>query len=541
MSRSLASCQGALLLVDSTQSVQAQTIANFHKAKKLGLSIIPIVTKIDLPNAQPEETALAMGTTFGVDPEDVIMTSAKAGIGIDELLPAIIKRLPSPKTYSKSPDGPFYGRIVDSWFDEHRGVVCLVQVVGGTIREGNKISMYASAILGDVGADPDEFKKLEFSVQEVGLLTPQSLRTGELRTGQVGYVIAGLRSTRQARIGDTMFLPEEWTKLHNSGSKLQLEPLEGYEKAKPMLFASIYPVDSGEVDELFASVDRLLLNDSSISVQREQSASLGSGLRCGFLGFLHMEVFNQRLRDEFKMEIVMTTPSVPYKFRFLDIINKDTNEPKEEIISNVALFPDETRYNSFEIHEPMVKVTMVTPAQYYGGMVDIIKDRRGESIITSHLDDGQVLIESEIPWQEVVCDMHDAVKHASAGFASFNYEDIGYRLANLVKVQIAVNGDPCDALSFVSHRAKAEASGRKLALKLREVLKRQQFEIIIQAKVGSKILARERIAPYRKDVLSRSGKVSVTVYYHRQEAYDPLTCVVCLCDLVDGGRWRHHS
>lgn len=511
VSRSLASCQGALLLVDSTQSVQAQTIANFHKAKKLGLNIIPVVTKIDLPNAQPEETALAMGTTFGVDPEGVIMTSAKAGIGIDELLPAIIERLPSPVAFSKDSTGPFYGRIVDSWFDEHRGVVCLVQAVGGKISEGNKISMYASAILGDThhndGGGGDEFKKLEFSVQEVGLLTPQALRTGELRAGQVGYVIAGLRSTRQARIGDTMFLPDEWQKLANAGSKLTLSPLEGYEKAKPMLFASIYPVDSGEVDELFASVDRLLLNDSSISIQREQSASLGSGLRCGFLGFLHMEVFNQRLKDEFRMEIVMTTPSVPYKLRYLDLIDKDTNTQKEEIISNVALFPDESRYTNFEIFEPMVRVTMVTPADYYGNMVDIIKDRRGENITTQHLDDGQIVIDSEIPWQEVVCDMHDAVKHSSAGFASFNYEELGYRLANLVKVQIAVNGDPCDALSFVAHRSKAEASGRKLAIKLKEVLKRQQFEIVIQAKIGSKVLARERIAPYRKDVLSRSGKV----------------------------------
>jgi GTP-binding protein LepA len=505
VSRSLASCQGALLLVDATQSVQAQTIANFQKAKKLGLSIIPVVTKIDLPNAQPEETALAMGTTFGVDPEEVIMTSAKAGIGIDELLPAIVERLPAPKSMFKDSNGPFYGRIVDSWFDEHRGVVCLVQVVGGRINEGNKISMYASAILGETN-DGDEFKKFEFSVQEVGLLTPQSLRTGELRTGQVGYVIAGLRSTRQARIGDTMFVPEEWQKLQNSGSKLKLTPLEGYEKAKPMLFASIYPVDSTEVDELFASVDRLLLNDSSISVQREQSASLGSGLRCGFLGFLHMEVFNQRLRDEFHMETVMTTPSVPYKIRYLNEIDKVTGLPREEFVSNVALFPDESRHTEFEIHEPMVKVTMVTPTDYYGNMVDIIKDRRGENILTSHLDDGQILIESEIPWQEVVCDMHDAVKHSSAGFASFNYEDIGYRVGNLVKVQIVVNGDPCDALSFISHRSKSEDSGRKLAVKLKEVLKRQQFEIVIQAKIGGKVLARERIAPYRKDVLSRSGK-----------------------------------
>jgi elongation factor 4 len=341
VSRSLASCQGALLLVDSTQSVQAQTIANFHKAQKFDLSIIPIVTKIDLPTAQPIDTAITMGTTFGIDPEKVILTSAKSGIGIHEVLQSIVERLPSPSSFSKDANGPFYGRIVDSWFDEHRGVVCLVQVVGGKIMENQRIMMYASSLIQ--GTSEDEFKKHEFSVQEIGILTPQSLRTKELRTGQVGYMIAGLRSTRQARIGDTVFIPEEWQR-----SSQKIEPLSGYEASKPMLYASLYPVENTEVDELFAAVDRLLLNDSSISVMKEQSASLGAGLRCGFLGFLHMEVFNQRLHDEFNMDIVMTTPSVPYRIQYED--------GKEEMISNVAFWPDDTRTNRFDVFEPMVKV-----------------------------------------------------------------------------------------------------------------------------------------------------------------------------------------
>jgi GTP-binding protein LepA len=298
VSRSLASCQGALLLVDSTQSVQAQTLANHEKAKKIGLSIIPVVTKIDLPSSQPEETALAMGTTFNVDPSDVIFTSAKKNIGVLEVLEAVVDRLPSPVASSMKVDGPFLGRVVDSWFDEHRGVVCLIQAVSGTLLEGQRITTFAS-----VKESKDIDSRSDFSVQEIGILTPVPLRTTSLRTGQVGYIIAGMRSTRQARIGDTMYVPVEWPKLE------ELVPLSGYEAAKPMLFASVFPVDTTELEALFAAVDRLCLNDSSISVVRDQSSSLGSGLRCGFLGFLHMEVFNQRLQDEFNMQIVMTTPS----------------------------------------------------------------------------------------------------------------------------------------------------------------------------------------------------------------------------------------
>ncbi len=479
VSRSLASCQGALLLVDSTQSVQAQTLANFEKAKQLGLSIIPVVTKIDLPNAQPEDTALAMGTTFSLEPESVIMTSAKAGIGVEDVLRAVVDRLPSPKHISKDENGPFFGRIVDSWFDEHRGVVCLVQVIGGKIIEGQRISMYAS-----VKESKDVDNRTDFSVQEIGVLTPQSVRTTSLRAGQVGYIIAGLRSTRQARIGDTMYIPVEW---HQKGETIQ--PLEGYESAKPMLFASLYPVDSQQLDDLFAAIDKLLLNDSSVTVTREQSSSLGSGLRCGFLGFLHMEVFNQRLKDEFNVEIVMTTPSVPYVIRYMD--GQDVN------ISSVSEWPDPER-RKFEVLEPMVRVTLVTPQPYYGAMVDIVKERRGTDISTQYLDDGQVLISAFIPWQEVVCDMNDEVKHSSAGYASFNYEEAEFKEANLVKVEIAVNGEACDPLSFICHKDKAGTGGRKMAQRLKEVLSRQQFEIVIQAKVGTKIIARERIAPYRK-------------------------------------------
>ena len=470
VSRSLASCQGALLLVDSTQSVQAQTLANHSKAKALGLEIIPVVTKIDLPNSQPEETALAMGSTFSLDPDAVILTSAKKQIGVLEVLEAVVDRLPSPVQNGslREPNGPFLGRVVDSWFDEHRGVVCLIQAVGGTLHEGERITTFAS-----VREAKDIDTRSDFSVQEIGILTPSPLRTSSLRTGQVGYVIAGMRSTRQARIGDTMYVPSAW------GKGSELTPLDGYEAAKPMLFASVFPVDTTELEALFAAVDRLCLNDSSISVVRDQSSSLGSGLRCGFLGFLHMEVFTQRLQDEFSMNIIMTSPSVPYMIEYTDGSTKH--------VSNIAQWPESGKGMQFAVKEPMVKVILITPKEYYGEMCEIVKERRGTDIDTQFLEDGSVVLSTTIPWQEVVGDMNDAVKHASSGYATFNYEEGGYRQSDLIKVEIAVNGEPCDPLSFVTHTDKAISHGRKLITRLKEVLDRQQFEIVLQAKIGSKV------------------------------------------------------
>jgi GTP-binding protein LepA len=509
VSRSLASCQGALLLVDSTQSIQAQTLVNFEKANALGLEIIPVVTKIDLPSAQPEDAALAMGTTFNVDPMDVIMTSAKAGIGIREVLESVVDKLPSPVELSnevqESKRGKFHGRIVDSWFDEYRGTVCLIQGVAGTLKEGQKITTYASVQEAAEGGGSND-SKTEFSVQEVGILSPEPIRTGLMTQGQVGYVIAGLRSTRQARIGDTMYIPSEWNTKVEEG----IVPLSGYEAAKPMLFASVFPVETKELEALFDSVDRLCLNDSSISVAKDQSSSLGAGLRCGFLGVLHMEVFNQRLSDEFNMNVVMTTPSVPY------IVEKTLTQEREggkkvtevtrEEISSAASWPEPNRDTSFKIFEPIVKVTIVSPQSYYGSMSELIVTRRGYDLEVAYIDGDSMLMTAMVPWQEVVSDMNDAVKNASAGYASFNYEEAGHKEASLQKVEIAVNGEPCDPLSFVCHTSQAASKGRTAAAKLKSVLSRQNFEIILQAKVGAKVLARERIAPYRKDVLTKGGK-----------------------------------
>ena len=539
VSRSLASCQGALLLVDSTQSIQAQTLATHEKAADLGLVIIPAVTKIDLPGALPEDVALAMGTTFNVDPDSVIPTSAKAGIGVLEVLRAVVDGVPSPPTdmrkvmatvapssgtdagadadaadadtdvmYTAEQEGRFCGRIVDSWYDEHRGVICLIQAVAGTLKEGQRITTYAS-----VKESKDIDNRTDFSVQDIGVLTPMSLRTGTLRMGQVGYVIAGLRSTRQARMGDTMYIPQEWGSRASDGRN-GVKPLGGYEAAKPMLFASVFPVNTLELEQLFAAVDRLCLNDSSISVSKDQSSSLGAGLRCGFLGFLHMEVFNQRLSDEFNINIVMTTPSVPYIIesrntsKEANALYKLTGEETitRHEISSVSQWPTAVRDLQRRVFEPIVSVKLICPQDYYGAMVELLKTRRAEDLEVHYLDDGGVLLKCVVPWQEVVCDMNDAVKNASSGYASFNYEEAGYINSDLVKVEIAVNNEPCDPLSFVCHSSNSQNAGRRMAAKLKEVLPRQNFEIVLQAKVGNKVLARERIAPYRKDVLTKGSK-----------------------------------
>jgi translation elongation factor EF-4 len=317
-----------------------------------------------------------METTFQIDSNTVIMTSAKQNIGVLDVLEAIVDILPSPRNISSHETTPFRGRIVDSWFDEHRGVVCLVQVIGGVLTEGQRISNFASV---------KEFKdiddRVDFSVQEIGVLTPTALRTQSIRPGQVGYIIAGMRSTRQARIGDTMYIPSEW---ESSSSTSLLQPLEGYEAAKQMLFASIFPVDTNDLEALFAAVDRLLLNDSSISVTREYSTSLGSGLRCGFLGFLHMEVFNQRLQDEYNVEIVVTTPSVPYIIKY--------DDGTEMIVSNTQDWPHSNKARKFQVFEPIVKILLITPQTFYGDMMELIKERRGENVEVTHLDDSQVLI-----------------------------------------------------------------------------------------------------------------------------------------------------
>jgi GTP-binding protein LepA len=494
VSRSLASCQGALLLVDSTQSVQAQTLQTHQKAKDLQLKIVPVATKIDLPSAQPEETALIMATSFDLNPDDVIMTSAKTNTGVDKLLEAIVDEVPSPTKYMAPWSGhELLARIIDSWYDQHRGVVCLIQIIQGKLREADRITTYASATsyTSEAGTTAD------FSVQECGVLSPLQLRTQVLDSGQVGYMIAGMKSNRQARVGDTIYIPSQW-----HGKYQDLTPLEGYESTKCMLYASIYPEDPLQLEALYAAVARLSLNDASVTFTRESMPAVGSGMRCGFLGFLHMEVFSQRLQNEFDIPVVMTSPSVPYEAQFTD---KHGNETFR-VISSIADWPDQSEGKNCIIREPMVNTIIVSPLDYYGALVELIKDKRGVNISIKTLDDGQMVISSMLPWQEVVRNMNDQVKQISSGYASLDYSDAGYHKSSLVKVDILVNGEKCPPLSFINHTKSAPDVGRKTALRLKQLLKRQQFEIIIQAKIGQKVLVRERLAPYRKDVLIKSGK-----------------------------------
>ena len=496
VSRSLSACQGALLLVDSTQGIQAQTISTHTRAQEAKLKIIPVITKADLPHAQTDDVILQMATTLEIDLEDALVTSAKSGLGVHTILPAVIDRIPPPKG---EPDAPLRARLVDSWYDETRGVVCLVQVVDGLIKENDRISTFS---LG-----PSE----SFSVQEVGVLCPYQLRTGRLLTGQVGYVIAGMRSTRQALMGDTLF--HHHKRGGEAAEAAMPAPLPGFEKAKSMLFASIYPLDTQDFDSLELAVNKLTLNDASVTVQREGSnTSLGSGLRCGFLGLLHMEVFNQRLRDEFGTAVLLTSPTVPYKIvqPLPEGEGGRDGEVTERIIQTLADWPDPAttpNYRDLRIEEPVVEATVLTPVKCLGAITTCLKERRGVQEDIKYLDDKNVVLKYRLPWQEVVTDLHDVVKNVSAGYASLNYREAGYASDDLVKVELALNGDEVDALSFVCHRAKAEREGRRVALKLKTVIDRQNFEINIQAKVGRKVVARERVAPYRKDVLvTKAGK-----------------------------------
>jgi elongation factor 4 len=516
VSRSLVCCEGCLLLVDSTQNIQAQTLDTFAQAKALGLKIIPVLTKTDLPHSRPLEVALTMSSVLGVDPDAILLTSAKEGKGIDHVIKAIIDQIPPPnfrmggdddeynskkmKSKSKSLE-PFLGRIVDSWFDKHRGVVCLVQCTQGNLKEGQRLAALSNVKAfkcGDtlnITADP----RNGYNIQEVGVLTPEPLRTNELKMGHVGYVIAGLRSTRQAQVGDTLYIPTEWDNSNNKD--VFPEALDGYKRPQSMIYASLYPCDNKDLEILFAAIDRLCLNDSSLSISRQQTSSFGAGLHCGFLGMLHMEVIIQRLRDEYNIPVVLTTPSVPYLLR-------NTKTGDEIKVSSVVDWPETDRLLKYETLEPVVEVQIITPEKFVGEMLTKCKEYRGKNIESDFiLDSNYVSITATIPWKEVVVDFSDTIKNISRGYASLKYSDAGYEKSSLHKVDILVNGKICDPLSFIHHYDSAALHARRVTKRLKETIKRQHFEIIIQAKLGAKIIARERIQPYRKNVLMKSGKL----------------------------------
>ncbi len=518
--RGLATCQGAILLVDACQSIQAQTIDAYNRAKRMGIHIIPAVTKIDLPYAQPEECALNMAIAFNIDPESVLMTSAKAGTGVNELLERILSDIPpppskyihldaynsfleeyAPRTASTT---PFMGRVVDCFVDRYRGVCLVLQSLQGELIENGRLSVYKNYI----ESIDEEEQNGSGSVQEVGILTPKQLRTGLLKQGQIGYAFVGLKSVKQARIGDILYFQNDWEliKINNkdSVSKAKTSPKSKkklVELPNSMLYANIYPTDNEELNALIDALDKLSVNDSSLNVSMERSSSMGVGMRCGFLGVLHMEVTMDRLSNEYEQHTVVTSPSVPYIIK-----DRATQEEKTIITLNDWPLPDKMGF--FDILEPTVTSVISCPTQYLGAIAELIKSRRALDIRhTQDSDSDLANIECILPLQEVVMDMADAIKSASSGYATFNYEEYMYMKAPLRKIDVTLNGKICDPLSCISHVDKVDAVGRRLAKRLKDSLSRQQFEIIVQAKIGSKIIARETIKPFRKNVLMKSGKL----------------------------------
>ena len=465
VSRSLYACQGALLLVDAAQGIQAQTMANFYLAFEQNLYILPIVNKIDMANAQPERVADQIIANFDAQPEDIIYASGKSGIGIDEILAGIITRIPAP---SGSKDAFPRFLLFDSWFDIYRGVVCLIEIIDGQVSKGDKI---ASAYTGQ-----------EYEVLELGLMYPDPIATKTLYTGQVGFIITGMKTDKEAHIGDTFFDPRH-----------PIAALPGFKPAKPMVFAGIYPIETTDFQLLKESIEKLCLNDPSITVEKETSAALGFGFRCGFLGLLHMDVFKQRLEQEYDMSIITTAPTVLYK-----VLQQGGNKMD---IENPADFPDASTIERIE--EPIINASIMTPKEYLGGIMTLCQERRGEQKEMVYVDEARILLRYKLPLSEVVTDFYDTLKSISAGYASFDYEEAGYEVAKMVKMNILLNGKPVDALSIIVHEEKAYNVGRDLTKKLKEVVHRQQYEVAIQAAIGAKVIARETISPLRKDVTQK--------------------------------------
>jgi len=465
VSRSLYACQGALLLVDAAQGVQAQTVANFYLAFEQDLTIIPVINKIDMVNADPERVGQEMERIFEIDAKDIILTSGKTGIGLDELLAAIIERIKPPVGDANK---PLKALLFDSWFDEYRGVVCLFEIIDGCLKKGDIIN---SAATGET-----------YEVFEIGLMYPDPIATGVLYTGQVGYVIAQIKSVKEARIGDTFY---------HVGKPVPALP--GFKPAKAMVFAGVYPVETVDYDSLRDAIEKLMLNDPSLSVEKESSVALGFGFRCGFLGLLHMDVFKQRLEQEYNMSIITTAPSVLYKVLL--------TSGEELSVENPSKFPNPTFIET--VYEPVINSMIILPKEYLGGILALCQERRGRQTEMLYLDENRLALRYVLPLNEIVTDFYDRLKSLSAGYASFDYDQAGYQESEMVKMDILLNGDPVDALSVIVHKEKAHSIGKQLTEKLRQIIHRQMFEISIQAAIGAKIIARESISALRKNVIAK--------------------------------------
>jgi GTP-binding protein LepA len=466
VSRSLAACEGAILVVDAAQGIEAQTLANVYLALENDLEIIPVINKIDLPSADPERVRKEIEDVIGLDASDAVLASAKEGIGIEEILEQLVKKIPAP---SGDPNAPLQALIFDSLYDSYRGVITYVRIVNGTVRVGDKIRMMAT------GAT--------FEVNEVGIFAPRPVLTDELTVGDVGFITASIKSVKDTRVGDTITL----------ANRPASEPLPGYRKVNPMVFAGLYPVDTSEYNDLRDALEKLQLNDAALQFEPESSQALGFGFRCGFLGLLHMEIIQERIEREFKINLITTAPSVVYK-----VVKTDGTELT---IDNPSMMPEQGKIDYIE--EPYVKATIMVPNEYVGAVMELCQSKRGEYKDMSYLDTSRVQITYEVPLAEIVYDFFDQLKSNTKGYASFDYELIGYRRSNLVKMDILLNNEIVDALSVIVHRDRAYARGKVLCEKLKELIPRQMFEIPVQAAIGHKIIARETIKALRKNVLAK--------------------------------------
>lgn len=468
VSRSIAACEGALLIVDASQGIEAQTISNLYLALEHDLQIIPILNKMDLPGAMPEEVSDQIVELIGCEEEEIIRASGKTGLGVEEILASVIKNVPAP---TGSDQEPLQAMIFDSVFNSFRGIIAYFRVKNGTIKKGQRIRFYNT--------------KRDYNADEIGILKMGLVPQKELRTGDVGYIISGIKQANEVKVGDTI----------TSTDTPCEEAIKGFEDVKPMVFAGIYPVDTEDYEELRYSMEKLQLNDSSLVFEPESSAALGFGFRCGFLGMLHMEIIQERLEREFNMTVITTVPNVSYK----SYLKKNPNEVL--IVNNPSELPDPGGMERIE--EPYIKAQVITKTEYVGAIMTLCIEKRGELKNQVYLTQDRVEISFEMPLAEIVFDFYDRLKSVSRGYASFDYHPIGYRASDLIKMDLLLNGEQVDALSALVHRSNAFDLGKRICLKLKELIPRQQFEIPVQAAIGAKIIARETIKALRKDVTAK--------------------------------------
>ncbi len=472
VSRSIAACEGAILVVDATQGIQAQTLSNCYLAIDHNLTMIPVINKIDLPASDPEKVIREIENTIGISGDEVIAISAKNGTNVDAVLNAIIERIPPPP---ETQDGDeLKALIFDSLYDTYKGIVTYVRVMSGEAKRDDKVYFLHNG--------------LEVNILEVGYFKPKYKPAEKISAGEIGYIITGVRQVSDARVGDTV-----WARGTTKKTIEEATPLPGYKIVKPFVFASVFCVDSDDFPLLREALEKLKLNDSSLIYEPEQSGALGNGFRCGFLGLLHLDIVQERLEREYNLNLVVTAPSVSYKVKY--------SNDKEEIISNPADLPDPSRID--ELLEPWMKVELVTPKEYLGGILSLVQDKRGIQKNIQYIDDVRVIVTAEIPLASIVIDFYDKLKSATAGYASMNYEFIDYREGDLVKMDILVATEKVEALSMMLHRKEAQSMGQSMTKKLKELIPKMQFEIPIQAAIGGKIIARETISAMRKDVTAK--------------------------------------